>query len=152
MKKLIVSTCILSILFTMCERRTDKDDNIDFSELNGNNYILKVDRVIKHMPDVQFPGDNLQESDYTITTEHIQYDVKFSENGEIVTIEEGSFRGEIMNKDDKSMLYNLVEGVFAGGRFVVWKNNEGFEGELTIYGSGVPIVRSDRGKLELVIK
>jgi len=134
----------------MCEKQTDKDGTLEFSSLNGNNYILKVNRVIVNMPDVQFPGEDLQESDYVMTIEHIQYDLAFSENGQIVEIEPGSIRGEIVDEDEESRRYNLVEGVFAGGRFVVWKNNEKFDGELTIYGSGVPIVLSDRGSLELV--
>lgn len=150
MKKLIVSTCIISLLFTMCEKQTEKDDTLMFSSLNGNNYILKVNRIIVNMPDVQFPLDDLHESDYIMTTEHIQYDVTFSENGQMVTIEPGSLVGEIISEDEASRRYDLVEGVFAGGRFVVWKNNEKFDGELTIYGSGVPIVLSDRGSLELV--
>lgn len=137
------------MLFTMCEKQ-DKDGSLVFSSLNGNSYILKVNRVIINMPDVQFPMDDLQESDYTITTKHIQYDVTFSENGQTVSIEPGSLLGEIANEDNESRRYDLVEGVFAGGRFVVWKNNEKFDGELTIYGSGVPIVLSDRGSLELV--
>ncbi len=152
MGKLIISVCIISLLFIMCEKQTDKDDSIDVSLLNGNSYILKVDRVLKNRTDVQFPGDNLQESDYVLTSEEIEYDVTISENGKIVTIEPETVRGEMLNDCEESILYNFVEGVFAGGRFVIRKNREGFEGEYTIYGSGVPIVSSGRGKLVPVIK
>ena len=65
----------------------------------------------------------------------------------MVTIEPGSIRGQKTNKDDESKFYELDEGVFAGGRFVVWINNDSFEAELTIYGSGVPIIKSERGYL-----
>lgn len=150
MKKLIVCTCIISLLFTMCEKQTDNDITLEFSSLNGNSYILKVDRVIFHRPDMQFPFDDLQEIDSIVKIKHIQYDVSFSENGQIVTIEPGSLRGEIIKEDYEARQYELVEGVFAGGQFVVWRNNEKFDGELTIYGSGVPIVLCDRGNLELV--
>lgn len=39
--------------------------------------------------------------------------------------------------------FDIDKGMFAGGRFVM----RGDEGELTTYGSGVPIVRSERGTL-----
>lgn len=151
MKITIINLCIISVLFTMCEKQTDKDTIVEFSLLNGNNYILKVDRV-SNMPDVQFPNDSLQENDYIVTNENIQYDVTFSENGHIVTIEPGSFHGEKISDGEESKLYELVEGVYAKGRFVIWINNNNFEAENTLYGSGVPIIKSERGNLELVIK
>jgi len=104
------------------------------------------------MPNVQFPRDNLQESDYITTNEEISYDLIFSEDGQIVTIEPGSVSGEIINDREEFKLYELVEGLFAGGRFVIWISHKDFEAEYTIYGSGIPIIRSERGKLELVIK
>jgi hypothetical protein len=45
------------------------------------------------------------------------------------------------------LLYNLNEGTFAGGRFVVWSGKNGLQGELTIYGSGVYIISSERGSI-----
>jgi hypothetical protein len=151
MGKLIVCLFIISVFFTMCKKQTNKDDAIGFSLLDGNHFILKVDRVSK-MPNVQFPRDSLQDSDYVATSEDIQYDITFSIDGQIVTIEPGSVSGERINDGEESKLYKIVEGLFAGGRFVIWINNEDFEAEYTIYGSGIPIIRSERGNLELVIK
>lgn len=42
--------------------------------------------------------------------------------------------------------YELTEGASAGGRFEVWDAG-GLQAELTIYGSGVPVVSSARGAL-----
>ncbi len=133
---------IFLLFFTACEKQTD-----EFSGLNGNIFILKIDRVL-NTADVQLPSDELQEADYTLTSEYIQYNVTFSKDGQTVTIEPGSIRGEKINDDKGSKVYELVEGVFAGGRFVIWINNEDFEAEHTIYGSGVPIIKSERGNLE----
>jgi hypothetical protein len=36
---------------------------------------------------------------------------------------------------------------FAGGRFAVWPGQTSLQAELTIYGSGVPIVSSEREAL-----
>jgi hypothetical protein len=43
--------------------------------------------------------------------------------------------------------YELTEGAFAGGRFVIGSVASGLEAELTLYGSGVPIASSERGAL-----
>lgn len=151
MGKSIVYLFIVLVFFAKCEKLTDKDYTPEFSLLNGNNFILKVDRVL-NMPNVQFPHDSLQESDYIPTNEVINYDVKFSEDGQKITIEPGSVIGEKISDGEESKLYEFVEGLFAGGRFVVWKNHKDFEAEYTIYGSGIPIIRSERGKLELVVR
>ena len=45
------------------------------------------------------------------------------------------------------LVYDLSEGTFADGRFTVWSTKGGLQGEVTIYGSGRPIVRSERGTL-----
>jgi hypothetical protein len=150
--KMIPCVCGIIVLFVMCQKQTDDNTTIKIPLLNGNKYILKVDRVIKNLPVDQFPSDNLQESDYTVITEHIQYEVIFSEDGQEVTIEPGSIGGKKINEDKDSKLYNLDKGLFAGGRFEVWIINDDFDAEYTIYGSGIPIVSSKRGKLELVRK
>lgn len=40
--------------------------------------------------------------------------------------------------------HEIEEGLSAGGRFIVWVADNHFEAELTVYGSGVPSVRSER--------
>ena len=105
----------------------------EFSLLDGNDFVLEVDRI-SESPDVQFPMDDLQESDYEETNEGTQYNVAFSEDGQMVTIGAGPIRGQKTNDGDESKLYELDEGVFAGVRFVVWLDNDNFEAELTIYG------------------
>ena len=147
LRKCVVIFLGLLLLMVGCDAGDSNDKYITkYSLLDGNDFLLEVDRMLETL-DVQFPTDNLQESDYKETTEGTQYNVTFSKDGEMVTIEPGSIRGQRTNKDDESKFYELDEGVFAGGRFVVWINNDSFEAELTIYGSGVPIIKSERGYL-----
>lgn len=47
---------------------------------------------------------------------------------------------------DEKAWYDLSDTT-AGGRFVVWQTREGLQGEVTVYGSGRPIVRSERGEV-----
>ncbi|MCD4777008.1 MAG: hypothetical protein K8S15_13280 [Candidatus Aegiribacteria sp.] len=134
-----------SILLAGCDAAVSDDEYVDdFSLLDGNCFVMEVDRVLG-IPNEQLPMDGLQENDYIKTNEDIQYDIVFSEDGQTVTIEPGSINGQETDDGSESINYNL--DVFAGGRFVVWINSGSFEAELTIYGSGVPIVKSERGYL-----
>lgn len=143
-----ICVCIVFLFLTMCKKQNDNKDTTGFLMLNGNYFVLKVDRV-SLAPEVQFPRDSLHESDYTHTDDDIQYEVSFSEDGQIVSINPGPVTGTKTKDGKESGYYELAGGLFAGGRFIVWMNNEVFEAEYTKYGSGIPIIRSERGKLEL---
>jgi len=43
--------------------------------------------------------------------------------------------------------HDLTVGTVAGGRFRVWVGETGLQAERTLYGSGVPILLSERGPL-----
>ncbi len=145
--KYIVIFIGLSLLMVGCDTANSDDEYADkFSLLDGNNFVLEVDRIIE-MPDAQLPMDDLQESDYIKISEGTQYHITFAEDGHMVTIEPGPISGQKTNDNGESRIYELDKGVFAGGRFVIWTNNDSFEVELTIYGSGIPIVNSERGYL-----
>ena len=64
-----------------------------------------------------------------------------------ISIMHDSISGTIMESTEQYKQYDLDEGLFAGGRFNVWITDGAFEAEFTVYGSGVPIIRSERGFL-----
>ena len=146
MGKLYVYLCIVLLFCTMCKKQTDIA--IGFSSLNGSDYILKADRV-SQAPGVRFPADRLDESYYTATDEDITHEVTFSEDGKIVSILPGPVNGELTNDGKTTRFYELDNGLAAGGRFVIWINGLDFEAEFTVYGSGVSIIKSKRGKMVL---
>ncbi len=148
MKKLIPYLCTVTLLFTMCSKQIDDAGNSNFSLLNGNKYIIEVDRIL-NLQNIHFPNDKLEEDDYFKIYEPIHYNIEFSKDGKAISIEPGSLKGELKNNSEKSITFELIKGVFAGGRFTIWKNSEFFEFENTIFGSGVPIIKSERGKLDL---
>jgi hypothetical protein len=133
----------------MCQKQKDKNNTTGFSILNGNSFNMKVDRV-SNAPNVYFPADNLKESDYVSVSEDIQYNITFSADGQTVTIEAGSVSGEKTNDSSESVFYKIVDGLFAGGRFVLWRDNDFIVAEYTKYGSGIPIIKSERGNMELI--
>jgi hypothetical protein len=95
----------------------------------------------------QLPHGELSESDYVETDDGAAYEVAFSVDDTRVEIGETPLVGTLSADDNERLYFDLQEGTFAGGRFVVWATDGGLEAELTIYGSGVPIIKSERGPL-----
>lgn len=147
MKIQLFCVLLLAVLLGGCRSTINEEELSDFTALNGNIYLLTVNKIAKQ-PKVSSPMDELKESDYNVTTEGKVYAVSFGVNGSQVTLEPGTIRGEKTTSIDKTIrYYNLTSGVFAGGRFEVRSKSSGMEGELTIYGSGLPIISSERGSL-----
>jgi hypothetical protein len=57
-----------------------------------------------------------------------------------VAIGNGPVAGSRNSTAVEGIQYDLDAGTFAGGRLVIWEVGGGLQAELTIYGSGVPIV------------
>ena len=147
---------ILCLSLIMCSGNKSIDEvatsvNEDFvakfTLLYGSNFLFQVNRRADH-PAVQFPFEELQETDYMISNDGSQYELKFSENIESIIILPDSISGTLEKDINKLKQYALKEGLFAGGRFIIWIANNRFEAEYTIYGSGIPIIQSERGYLE----
>jgi hypothetical protein len=76
------------------------------------------------------------------------YRVEVSDGGARVTFADSELVAQRTGGDAGQVVYELVEGTFAGGRLLVWSRQDGsLEAELTIYGSGLPILSSGRGRL-----
>ncbi len=146
--KHVVIYLSLALLAGCGATNSSHENAVDFLLLDGNDFVLEVDRVSER-PDAQFRMDDLQENDYGGTDDGSQDNVTFSKDGEMVTIEPGAIHGQKLNDGDVSKFYELDNGTFAGGRFVVWIRGKNFQAELTVYGSGAPIVKSERGFLAM---
>jgi hypothetical protein len=111
-------------------------------------WILKVDRRWNGTPGgVQFPTDPLDEADYLPVDDGATVRVVVSKGGDAVSVGDTPLKGARTTDADGTLRYDLGAGTFAGGRFVVWSGASSLQAELTIYGSGVPIVSSERGPL-----
>lgn len=116
-------------------------------------YVFQVDREWDRAAagDVNFPDDELSESDYQPVTWGAAYSVHFLAEGTRVEILPADttvpYRGSPTGADADRQCFALDEGTVAGGRFVVWSAGETTQAELTLFGSGLPVVRSARGRL-----
>jgi hypothetical protein len=112
---------------------------------------LQVDRAWNGVSgNVQFPWNRLDESDYERVIDGPAYRVAVSDGGRQVTVGERPLRGERTTTTDSAVEFSLtpdMSGAPGGGRLVVWTAGGGLQAELTIYGSGRPIVKSERGAM-----
>jgi hypothetical protein len=122
---------------------------LGLDDWNGGSFVLVIDRRWRNEGSggPSFPHDELDEEDYEPIEDGPRHSVKVGADGASVEVGEGPMKGERQQADESRIAYDLTGGVFAGGRFVVWKAEGGLEAELTIYGSGVPIVSSERGHI-----
>lgn len=109
-------------------------------------YTFQVTRVAEH-PIIQFPSDTLSEDKYKLYSGVKKYEIMFSSKGNRISIQSDSIVGKKSYQTKQQIKFDLLQGVFAGGRFLIWRKGQSIEAEFTIYGSGVPIIRSERGLL-----
>jgi len=112
-------------------------------------WVLTVDRSLRAGGSaIQNPGTALSEADYEPVSVGRSYRLSVVARGARVVVSEPSMVASLDERGAQQLRYNIVSGAFAGGRIVVWRGASGLQGELTIYGSGVPIVQSERGALQ----
>lgn len=87
--------------------------------------------------------DQLEETDYQPVADGTSYVIEISEAWQGASIGVTPLIGALVSAADTAgaLRYDLISGAFAGGRFLVWNGGAaGLQAELTLYGSGVPIV------------
>lgn len=118
---------------------------------SDGSFRLRVNRRWNHdLTGVSLPTTPLAEDDYVPVDDGVSYALVVSEGWQRVTVEpdgQPPFMGKLIAGSAGALQYELDGGTFAGGRVSIWAATAGLEAELTLYGSGVPIVSSERGGL-----
>lgn len=111
-------------------------------------WALAVDRALRNGVSASgLPSTPLSEADFAPVAGGPVYHLAVSQRAGRIEVVEPRMVGRLEQATSERLTYGLVEGTFAGGRIVVWREQVGLQAELTIYGSGVPVVRSERGSL-----
>lgn len=109
--------------------------------------VMIVDRTYdRAKPQPSGPDNEIPPASYTAVTPADRWSVAIDGTTIVLTPldkADGRIEGSEMAGGAGERRFQLTKGVFAGGRFVL----RGDEAELTIYGSGVPVVSSERGKI-----
>ena len=113
---------------------------------------LRVDRTLRADANIQLPTQALTEQDYEPAAKPLTHDVVVSMQTQHVAIDAAALQGDQTVGASNQQTFDLTTGTFAGGRFVVWHSAGGLSAELTIYGSGRPIAKSERGTLTRVTR
>jgi len=149
MRKIVISLFVsfVLIMLSSCSKSIITNYEINnYSDLFGKDFLFCPDSVAFE-PDVQFPTDQIDASEYVFTNIEIIYNISISENGETLLINYGEISAELDNENDH-VYYNISEGLVAGGRFVIKRINDQLNAEYTIYGSGIPIIKSEKGNIK----
>lgn len=112
-------------------------------------YVMRVDRTFDRSSQPELPSDELPPESYRPTPPSDRWDVTI-EGSRVVLEPIGQARpgasrleGKETSSGGGERRFTIEHGSFAGGLFVM----RGDEAELTMFGSGVPVVSSERGKL-----
>jgi hypothetical protein len=145
-----ISAVLVAVLACGACTPTDSSQS-ELAAFRDGAWTLVVDRTLRGGgATVRFPADPLSESDFAPATGNSTYRVDVSEQGARIVVTEPRLVGRLESATPDSRTYQIVEGSFTGGRFVASQVSGGLQGELTMYGSGVPVVRSERGPLRQV--
>ena len=122
---------------------------VDADSLNNlTEYIFTVTHVADH-PTVGFPSDAISDSLYLPVTQMVTYRITFTGLRDTVFIDTTRY-GLKISEDSTSVHYNLISTSGVNGTFIIHENDSLSRADLTLYGSGVPIIKSERGVLEPV--
>gem|GEM_PF-1689886 len=111
-------------------------------------WLLTVNRTLRDEARcADLPERRFSESDYHPCTMGVTYRLEAVDHGRRVVVAEPAMVAVLRETTMEELTYEFLEGAFAGGRLVVSRDRSRLQGEVTIYGSGVPVVGSDRGQL-----
>ncbi|HEX7878467.1 MAG TPA: hypothetical protein VF720_03605 [Candidatus Eisenbacteria bacterium] len=133
----------LSILGCATERRPESLR----ATLADGEWRLLVDEQLA-APVTGIPGDAIPDSAYRDEPAGPELRVRAGQGATRIEIVDERLVGELTRESTPtSLTYDLVQGTVAGGRFRAWTERDVVRAELTLYGSGVPVLSSRRGKL-----
>lgn len=108
---------------------------------------LRVDRIWDRTEQPHLPDDDLPDTSYRSLGDEPsfvkQWEVTVDGDQLVMTSGNQRLRGRETSNVFNERRFEITDGAVAGGRFVM----RGTDAEITLFGSGVPVVSSERGKL-----
>ena len=132
-------------LYLLIGCKNNAENSTNPGTVSSNMYTFQIAMVAVN-PKVNLPTDSIPASRYQADTGRRSYSVRFSRGLDSVFIQNDSIIG-IKYLDTLNFRKYNITNLFAGGRFIVWTNTQPQTAEYTVYGSGVPIIKSERGTM-----
>lgn len=141
--------CVLYFLLLLA---TSFAQAAELPALKDGDYTLKVTHAAQN-PAVQFPHSQIPEKEFKPADKERNFQLRFSAEGKKVTLQAEGDQGKgasgtLEKADADARIYDLKEGLFAGGSLTLKQTKQGLIATYTIYGSGVPVIASFRGQVE----
>jgi hypothetical protein len=149
----VLSIGLASVIACAACRSSDSSDAELRHAFHDGVWLLTVDRALRPGSStlrVGVPTDPLSEADFAPVDGGARHRLVVSEDAARIEVVESQMVAQLEQATAERLIYGLVDGAFAGGRIMVWREPRGIQAELTIYGSGVPVVRSERGSVRTV--
>jgi hypothetical protein len=149
----VLSIGLASVIACAACRSSDSSDSELRHAFHDGVWLLTVDRALRPGSStlrVGVPTDPLSEADFAPVDGGARHRLVVSEDAARIEVVESQMVAQLEQATAERLIYGLVDGAFAGGRIMVWREPSGIQAELTIYGSGVPVVRSERGSVRTV--
>ncbi len=147
----VVSIGLATVIACAACRPSNSSDSELRHAFHDGVWLLTVDRALRPgSSTVGVPTDPLSEADFAPVDGGARYRLVVSEESARIAVVESQMVAQLEQTTAERLIYGLVDGAFAGGRIMVWREPSGIQAELTIYGSGVPVVRSERGSVRTV--
>jgi hypothetical protein len=149
----VLSIGLASVIVCGACRSSDRSDSELRHAFHDGVWLLTVSRALRPGSStslVGVPTDPLSEADFAPVDGGARYRLVVSEDAARIEVVESQMVAWLEQATAERLIYGLVDGAFAGGRIMVWREPNGIQAELTIYGSGVPVVRSERGSVRTV--
>jgi hypothetical protein len=147
----VLSIGLASVVACGACRSSDTSDSGLRHAFHDGVWLLTVDRALRPGGStVGVPKDSLSEADFAPVAGGARYRLVVSAYAARIEVVGSQMVAQLEQATAERLIYGLVDGAFAGGRIMVWREPSGIQAELTIYGSGVPVVRSERGSVRTV--
>jgi len=144
----VLSIGLASVIACPACRSSDSSDSELRHAFHDGVWLLTVDRALRPgRPTVGVPTDPLSEADFAPVDGGARYRLVVSRDAARIEVVESQMVAQLEQATAERLIYGLVDGAFAGGRIMVWREAGGIQAELTIFGSGLPVVRSERGSV-----
>lgn len=118
--------------------------------LGSDKYAMTVTKEVTH-PKVSSPFEQIPNEQYLPSKKKSVLKLKFSKDRKKVEILPRGISGELGKANDTRRVYELRKGLFAGGRLIIQKTKTGIISTFTEFGSGVPVISSERGEIKPIV-
>jgi hypothetical protein len=143
------ATCVAAVV--CCGGNEPSEQRVVSPEVafSDGTWVLSVDRSLRTgVSAVGFPSDTLPESAYAAVSDGPRYTLVVTDGASRVVVQETGMAGGLEKRQGGLFWFELTGGRPAGGRLLVWAAESELQGEVTLYGSGLPVIRSERGRLQ----